>query len=164
MARHRFARKRCRVELRRALDDDAIKRHALAGLHHDLVAYADLVRVYLHQLPVAHDVGVIGRNVHHVGDALTRLAHRIALEQLAHLVEQHHRCTLGHVRLRVREQHQGKSAHRGDGHEEVLVEHLTVNDVAHRFVQHIVACDKKRDKVQSELKVQRVRFAANILR
>ena len=60
---------------------------------------------------------------HGVGDGLTRFAHRITLEQLTHLVEEHYRCTLGHMGPRIGKQYQGKCAHRCNGHQKVLVSH-----------------------------------------
>ena len=163
VARHRFASKRCRVKLGRAFDDGAVQRNALAGLHHNLVAHADFVRVDFYQLAIAHDVGIVGGNIHHIGNGLARFTNRIALEQLAYLVEQHYRGAFGHVRVGIGEQHQGKRANRGNGHKEVLVEHLAVADVARRLQQNVVTRNKVRDKEQNELKVQRVRLTAHVL-
>ena len=60
-------------------------------------------------------------DVHQLCDALTALAHGKALEQLAQLVEQQN----GHALLVVPHAH---SAYGGDGHEEVLIKDLPVDD------------------------------------
>ena len=103
MTRYGFSSKRSSVELSGTLHNGAVKRNALAGLHHDFIAYANFVRIDLDKLAITHNVGEVGGDVHHVGDGLTRFAHGVALEQLTHLIEEHYRCTLGHMRLRIRE-------------------------------------------------------------
>ena len=53
--------------------------------------------------------------------------------------------------VRVGKEHEQKGAHRGHGHEEVLVEHLAVTDVFGRLEQHVVAGHQKRYQEQHEL-------------
>ena len=102
----------------------AVDGHALAGFDHDDAPYGDLVRIDLLKRAVALDVGVVRRDVHHGGDGLAALAHGVALEQLAYLVEEHDRGTFGHVRLGVREEDHRERAHGGDGHEETFRQRL----------------------------------------
>ena len=57
------------VELRLALDDDAIDGHALAGLDDDDGADGDVIGEDLLERAVGLlDVGVVGRDVHHGTD------------------------------------------------------------------------------------------------
>ena len=160
MARNGLAGEGRGVKLACAFDDGAVDGHALAGLHHDDVADGHFGWIDLHKSAVAFDVGVIGRNVHHGCDGFAGLAHGVALEQLADLVEQHHGATFRHRRLRVGERDHGECADGGDGHEQVLVEHLAVFDVAGCPQQHIVAGDEVRHEVQREQQVDRSGLAA----
>ena len=155
LARHRLAGEGRGVQLRGAAHHHAVERHALAGFDDDLVAHGHLVGVDLHEPPVALHVGEIGRDVHHVGDRLARFAHGVALEQLAHLVEQHDGRAFGHVRVAVGEQHQRERADGGHAHEEVLVEHLAVADVLRRAQKHVVAGDEVGDEEERELHPER---------
>ena len=160
MARNGFAGKCRSVKLTCAFDDGAVDGHAFAGLHHDDVADGHFCGVYLRKLAVALDVGVIGGDIHHGCDGFARFAHGIALEQLADLVKQHYRATFGHRRLSVGERDHGECADRGDGHEQVLVEHLAVFDVAGSAEQHIVSGDQIGNQVQGEQEIDRSRFAS----
>ena len=154
VARNRLAGERRGIELRRARHDHTVERNALARLHDDLVAHGDLVRIHLYKLAVAHDVGVVGRDIHHVGDRFARFADRIALEQLAYLIEQHDCSALGHMRIGIGKQHERERADGRHAHEEVLVEHLAVPDVSRRFEQHVVARDQVRNEEERELDVE----------
>ena len=80
MTRNGFSGKCSSVELSGTFHNGSVKRNALARLHHDLIAYANFVRIDLNKLAITHNIGKIGSNVHHVGDRLTRLAHGVALE------------------------------------------------------------------------------------
>ena len=141
VARYALAGEGGGVELACAFHYDAVDGNALAGLYHNDGADLDLVGVHLHKVAVALDVGVVGRDVHHGGDGLAALAHRVALEQLAYLVEQHDGRTLGHVGVGVGEEHHRKRAQGGHGHEEVLVKHLAMADVVEGLANDIVAGD-----------------------
>ena len=160
MARNGLAGERSGVKLACSFDDGAVDGHALAGLHYDDVADGHFGWIDLRKFAVTLDVGVIGRNVHHGCDGFARFAHGVALEQLADLVEQHHSATFRHRRLRVGERDHGECANGGDGHEQVLVEHLAVFDVAGCPQQHIVAGDEVRHEVQREQQVDRSGLAA----
>ena len=73
-----------------ALQHHAVQRHLFAGLDHDNGPHRHLVGIHLGQLAVLLDVGIVGPDVHQSGDVAAALAHSIALEQLADLIEQHH--------------------------------------------------------------------------
>ena len=138
------------VKLRGALDHAAVDGHALAGLDHDDVAHLDLVRINLNQLAVALDIGVVGRDVHHLSDRFAALAHGVALEELSDLVEQHDGAALGRLRFGFGEQDRGEGADGGHGHEERLVEGVAASDVVPCLYEHVVAGDEKRYEVQDE--------------
>ena len=107
-----------------------------------------------------HDVRVVGRDIHHVGDGLAAFTDSVALEELSHLVEQHNRGTFGHVWPRFGEKHHGERADGCDGHEEVLVEDLAVADVLDGFDDDVVAGDEVGGEEERELEVDGVRLAA----
>ena len=90
-------------------------------------------------------------DVHHGRDGAARTTHRIVFEESSHLVEEHHRRALGHVRLGLGKEHQGKGADGGDGHEQVLVEGLPVDDAVPGLGQHVVSGQQIRDEKCREL-------------
>ena len=118
-------------------------------LHPALLARKGFLPAYhmnkLNWLAVLLDVGVLGSDVHHGRDGLAALAHGVALEELAHLVEEHDRGALGHVGLRLGEEDHRKGAERSHGHEERLVEGVASADVARRFEQGLVSGDEVGD-------------------
>ena len=101
---------------------------SVARLDHDDVADLNLFGIDLFELAVPLNVGVIGADVHQGADGFAALAHRIALEQLAHLVKQHDRDGLFQLAHAQR-------THRRHHHQEVLVEHLPVKDGFHGFLE-----------------------------
>ena len=87
VAREALAGQRAGVERRFALHDHAVDGYLLARLHDDHRADIHLVGIDLHERTVLFDVGVVGADVHQGADVFAALAHRVALEQLAHLIE-----------------------------------------------------------------------------
>ena len=79
------------VQGRGTLYHDAIDRYFFARLDDDDRTDPHLVRVYLLQSAVPLHIGVVGADVHQVGDVPAAFAHGVRLEPLAHLVKQHHR-------------------------------------------------------------------------
>ncbi len=132
-----------------ALGDDAVDGHLLARLHHNDGADGHLVRVHLHQLTVLLDVGVVRTDVHQRADVLPALAHRVALEQLADLIEQHHGDGLVVVAAFLIDG-QRERTHRGHRHQEVLVEHPPVGDALSGLLQNVVADDQIRCQIQRQ--------------
>ena len=138
VAREALARPRGGVERGRALDDLAVDRNFLARLDGDDRADGHVIGVDLLELAVALDVGVVGTNVHQRRDVAAGLADRVALEQLADLVEQHN----GHGLVIVAAlfvDRERDSADRGDRHQEVFVEHLMVANALPCLAQNVVA-------------------------
>ena len=152
-AGHRLAGERRRVNLAFAGQHRAVERDALTGHDDELVVGGQLEGIDLLELPLFHDVGELRCDVHHIRDGLARLVHGVALEQLAHLEEQHNGGALGHMRLGVGEQHQGERAESGHGHEEVLVQRVPVRKASQRAGDDVVAGDKIGDEKERELGV-----------
>ena len=155
MARDGLAGEGGGVQLRGALEDDAVDGHALAGLDHDDVAHGNLVGAHLRQAAIALHVGKVRRDVHHGGDGLAALAHGVGLEDFSHLVEEHDGRALGHVWLGLGEEHHGKRADGGHRHEEVLVKDLAVANVAPGLLQDVVAGYGIGDEEQRKARVHR---------
>ena len=156
-ARHGLAGDGRGVELRAALDHDAVKRHALAGFYHDARAGLHVVGVDLLRRAVGvQQVRVVGGNLHHFGDRAARPVHGVVLEQLAYLVEEHDGGAFGHVRLAFGEKDKGKRADGGDSHEQVLVEGLAVHDAVPGTREHVVAGDEIGHEKAGELDPQAV--------
>ena len=135
------------VQGRAALRHYAVQRDLLAGLHHDDAAHGHVVRVHLHQLAVLLDVGIIRANIHQGGDAAAALAHGVALEQLTDLIEQHHGHGLQIVAASLIDG-QRNGAHGGHRHQEVLVEHLTLDDAPEGLAENIIADDEISSQIQ----------------
>ena len=127
-----------------ALQHNAVQGDFFAGADQDHVAHGHGVRVHLLHAFTGLQVGVIGADVHQGGDVFPALAHRVALEQLADLVEQHNGGGLP-VLL------QGQRAHGGDGHEEVLVEDLALHHAQEGLAQHVIADDQIGNEIQRQL-------------
>ena len=159
-ARNGFPGQGGRIKLARTRFDDAVDRDALARLDDDHIADGNLIGIHLPQLPIAFDGRVIGRDVHHVGNGLAALSDGVALKQLAHLVEQHDRRTLGHMRIGIRESDHRKCADGRHRHEEILVESRAAANVAPRFAEDIVAGDDVGHQVQAEARVECIRISA----
>ena len=126
-----FARQRGGVERGFALHHNAVQRQLLAGLDEDQIAHRNALRADLHRLPVTQEIRVVRADVHQRRDGCAAVIHRLILEILADLVQRHDRGTLGEFPHR----HRADGGHR---HQEVLVKHLTSQDVAHRAIQHII--------------------------
>ena len=90
---------------------------------------------------------IVRANVHQGGDAATALAHGVALEQLADLIEQHHGHGLHEVAAFLVKR-QADGAHGGHGHQEVLVEHLAPEDALAGLAENVIADDQVRRQIQ----------------
>ena len=154
VARERFARQRLGVQRGRAAHGHAVQRDLLAGVDDYDVPHFHLVGIHAHDLVAAQEVGVVGTDVHQRGYRLTGLARSVALEELAHLIEQQHGARLVEaldlLARRAAVYRQRERAQRRHAHQEVLVQHLPVHDVARRPPQHIVAYDEVYDEVEAE--------------
>ena len=102
----------------------AVQRHPLTGLDDDHIAHRHILRVHLPDLTaLGLQIGGVRANVHQGGNGLAGLAHGVILEQLAHLIEEHHKYGLAVFPG-------AEGTYGGQGHEEVLVEDLAICDVA----------------------------------
>ena len=145
VARLTLAGKRHGVERRATLDDYAVDRHFLTRLDYKRVASRHLLRRHVDLGAVAQHMGHVGSNVHKVSDAGAALALGIALKEFANLEKQHHKHRLGKLVLGTGQKTDAQCAHCGYGHQEVLVEHLAVQQsldglddgaVAHQKIWH----------------------------
>ena len=134
-AGHRLARQRRRVQERLALQDLTVQRDPLAGPDHDHTANLDLVRVHLLHIAVCLQVCEFGGDAHHVRDGLAGLAHRVALEELADLVEQHDGAGFG-----VLADTEGRDGRHH--HQEFFIEHVPVPDVLQGAQQDVISHDQ----------------------
>ena len=133
-----LAGQRRSVEGAFALHHDPVNGHLLPGPDHQHGAHRHIVGVHrFHRAVGPLQIGAVRPDVHQITDALAALAHGVALEQFAHLIEQHDRDGLAVFT-------QGQGAHSGHRHQEVFVKHFAVYNAQHRFAQHIVADDQIR--------------------
>ena len=128
-----------------ALRHHAVQGDALTGLDQNGVSHGDLLRVHLHQLALPLHIGIVGADVHKVGDGAAAAVHRHALEELPYLVEEHDRHALPVLAA-------AEGAHGGHRHEEVFVKDLAVFDVADGPPQHIPADDEIRNEIGHPLR------------
>ena len=135
LARHGFAGQRRGVEQAVALRDDAVERDALARANNDRRADLDFVGEYLLLSAAAQNARRIGADIHERGDGAARTLHRIALEPLADLVEQHNGDALGVVAER-------ECADGCNRHEEIFIKDAPVTDV-HRGAPEDVPADQR---------------------
>ena len=106
-----------------ALQYYAVQRDALACLDDDGAAHRHLLRGHLDQGPILFYIGIIGPDIHQGSDRLAGLGHRVALEELAHLIEEHDENGLRVFAHTER-------PHSGQGHEKVLVKDLAASRAA----------------------------------
>ena len=132
-----------------ALDDLAVQGDLLAGLDHNDAAHGHLLRVHLLQAAVPLDIGIVRADVHQSADVLPALAHGIALEQLADLIEQHDRDGLGIVPA-AGINGQGESAHGSHCHQEVLVKDLPVQDPPAGLLQNVGSDHQIGEQIQGQ--------------
>ena len=71
-------------------------------------------------------------------DAVAALALGITLEKFANLEEEHDKDGLRELCLSPRQEADAESADGGDGHEKMLIEHLTLSDALPRFMERFV--------------------------
>ena len=140
---HGFPRQGGGVQQGAALQHLAVQGHPLAGLDHDDVAHRHLLGIHAGQAVRPFHVGVVGADIHQRGDGLAGTPHRVGLEPLAHLVEEHDGDGLGEIP-------NAQGADGGDGHQEVLVENLAVGDVPPGPQQHVPADDKIGDEIHRQ--------------
>ena len=107
-----------------AFQDHAVQRNLLTGLDHNDIPRLYLLGRNLQKLPLFLHVGMVGTDVHQCRHRTAALPHGDALQKLTDLVKEHDLPCLG-VGSRQ------ESTHRGDAHQEVLVEHSAVENIQH---------------------------------
>ena len=127
IARHALAGESHRVERSLAREDDAVERHALAGAYHDGLAHSHLIgRNGLHR-PSALHMGGIGAHLYEMGNAVAAAALGVALKELAHLEEEHHKDRLGKLGVGAGHEPDGEGTDGGDCHQKVFIEHASMH-------------------------------------
>ena len=128
----------------RALQDHAIQRDLFAGADDDGLPYFHFIGVHLFFLSIPHHIGVIGAEIHKLGDVAAGLSHGNALEPFTDLIEQHNGDGFPVIA-------QYKGADGGNRHEEFLVHQVTVQDLADSTPQDIPADNEIRHTVGQKL-------------
>ena len=129
---------------RLSFPDNAVDRHFLTGLYDDDRTDLDIVGIDLLYFSVfCFNICVIRTNIHEFGDRPAALADRIALEQLANLVEPHNSDALGVFA----ERHRANRRHR---HQEVLIKYLPVHDALEGLAKNIVTDRQVRDQEEQK--------------
>ena len=132
-----FAGESGSVQRRFSLNHSAVNGNFFARLDHDDGADPHLVWVYLFELAIPFNVGIVWTDVHEFADVTARFANRIGLEPFAHLIEQHNCNGLQIITVFVDSQSQSAdSCHR---HQEVLIKDLTVADTFECLFQNVIA-------------------------
>ena len=148
---HALARKGHGVEARRTLDHHAIKRHTLAGAHHDVLAHSHGVGGHGQLLAPSPHMGRIGPDVHHLGNGVATLVFGVMLKELAHLEKQHDKHRLGKLHLGTRQETDEQRTDGGYGHKEILIEGVALANALPSLGQHIVTNEQIRYEVDDQL-------------
>ena len=122
----------------------SVDRHLLARLYDYDSPNLNVIGINLFQLAILLYVRIVRADIHKCCDVLSALSHRVALEQLTNLIEQHNRrCLL------VLTEHHG--ANRSYSHKEILVKYFSVYYSEKSLLKYIVADDEIRDQVSHNL-------------
>ena len=89
-------------------------------------------------------IGIVGPYVHKGGNVTPALSDCITLEQLTHLIEQHHGDGFVVVATAVIYS-QGKGTHRRNKHKEVFVQHASVENSQCSLPQDVMAGNEIND-------------------
>ncbi len=153
--RHGFTGQRGGIQAGFAFLNHAVQRNPFARLDEDQVIDRDLFGVDFLNLIAVDAVRVLRAEVHHRGNGFTGASHGVILEELADLIEEHNGDSL-------REIAQGQRAEGGDGHQEILIEDLSVKDVRERLAQHFPADGQVRSHVDRGLNPKSSRLRQEI--
>ena len=133
----RFPGQSRRVQGGSTFYDHTVNGHLLTGLDNDDAPHIHFIGIHLFQLAVPFHIGVIGTDVHQIADIAAASAHGIALEPLAHLIEQHDGDNLQVLAVFI--DGQGQRAQSGHSHQKVFVKYLPVADPLERLFQNVVS-------------------------
>lgn len=132
----------------------AVEGHFFAGIDRYDLAHLHLGGIHRDRLSVPQYVCAVRTDVHERGNGFARFARSVFLEKLAHLIEEQHRArfveALDVLSARARVYCKRERAESGDAHEEVFVQHLTVQDVPRRAPQHVIAYCEINDEIERE--------------
>ncbi len=142
VARQAFAGEGYGVERCGADGDDGIERHFLAGTDDDGFADGNLVGADGQFFAVADYGGGVGLQLEEVLDALAAASLGDAFKELADLEEEHHEDGFGELRLGTGQEPYAERADGGDGHQEMLVEGLAVQDAFGGLLEGVEAHDE----------------------
>ena len=150
ITRHRLAGERNGVERRLAFYDASVQRHFLAWLYHYRLANLHIRRRYNDEFAAALYGRRVGTYIHKVGYAVATLALGVAFKQFAYLEEQHHEDCFGKLGLCTWQETDTERTDCGNGHKEMLVEHVAADDALKCFLQRIVTDKKIRHEVNQQ--------------
>ena len=95
-------------------------------------------------------MGDIRPYIHQMGDTVAALSFGITLEEFAHLEEQHHKHSLGKLRLGARQEADAERADGGYGHEKMLVEGIAMHHALGSLAQCVVADKEIRNQIEQQ--------------
>ena len=154
VARKRLTGQCLRIERGCTRCDHAVQRDFFAGIDYDDFADLHLGGIDLFYMFSPYDVGIVGADIHQFCDGFPGLSRRIALEELADLIEQEHGArlvkALDLLSGRAAVDSEGKGAQRCNAHKKILIEYLSVGDIADSAPQNIVSDQKIDDKIQAK--------------
>ena len=136
IAGQRFACQRHRIQRTRTVDDHTIQRHTFTWTDHNHVAHLHLIRLYA--LVAISQCGIVGFNLHQVCNAVATLSLGIALKQLTHLKEQHHKHRLGKLCFGPWQETYTQGTDGSNTHQEVLVKRLALQQTLSRLLQRVM--------------------------
>ena len=142
--RQRFACERRCINSGISVQNYTVQWDAFSCFDNDGVTHRHVVRVNLFQFAVTFNIGVIGPDVHQSCNGLTRTPHRIALEQLTHLIKQHDLYRFGKFL-------QTKSANSCQCHQKIFIKYLPVSDIPYGFPHDVPPDDCVDRKIKDEL-------------
>ena len=140
-------RQRDGIEAGCPFQDHAVHRDALPGFDQNHFTHSDFFRAYRHDFPAPLDMGGIRTDVHQVGDGFPGPAFGNAFEEFADLEEQHDEHRLRELCPGAGQETDGERPDRGDGHEEILVQGLPVQQGFRGLMQRLPADDQVRNQV-----------------
>ena len=94
--------------------------------------------------------GLVGTYLHQVSNGTAALSFGIALEELAHLEEQHHEDGFGKLGLSARQEADGQCPDGSYRHEQVLVEGIAVGQSLGSLLQCLVAGKEVGHEIDEE--------------
>ena len=95
-------------------------------------------------------MGYVRTDVHQMRNTLTTLPFGITLKEFAHLEEEHHKDSLRKLRLCSWQETNAESAYGGYGHQEMLIEGITLQQPFSSLLQRTCSDDEIRDEINQQ--------------